>query len=141
MTISSPSTGLTRTAKTDAQGKFVLTQLPPGTYRLEVTKTGFRTAVTEKQELLVGITTVLAYRLELGQVTEQVVVQEAGVGINTTDASIGTPLSGAEVRQLPSLDLNPAGLLSLQAGVTFVPVSDTEGSGWYQLTPSVPRVR
>jgi len=66
--------------------------------------------------------------LELGDIAEAVEVQAIPAALNTTDASMGSPLTGAEIRSLPSLDLNPAGLLSLQAGVAFVPgQADTPG--------------
>jgi hypothetical protein len=128
VTATNLATGAKRSAKTDVAGKYLMTQVPPGDYRVDVTATGFRTAVRPRVELPIGITSALDIVLELGDITESVEVQAFTSPVNTTDASMGTPLTGAEIRSLPSLDLNPAGLLSLQAGVAFVPSqADTPG--------------
>ena len=128
VTATNLATGAKRSAQTDAAGKYLMTQVPPGDYRVEVTATGFKTAVRPRVELPIGITSALDIVLEFGDIAETVEVQAMAAAVNTTDASMGTPLSGAEIRSLPSLDLNPAGLLSLQAGVAFVPsASDTPG--------------
>jgi hypothetical protein len=84
--------------------------------------------VQQNVDLLVGITSTLDVQMEIGAASEQVVVEATTAGVNTSDASIGNPLSGEQVSSLPSLDLNPAGLLSLQPGVAYIPVqSDTAG--------------
>jgi hypothetical protein len=121
---------ISRTATTDATGKYFISQLPPGTYRIEVKMSGFRTAIIEEVELPVGATSTVNVELEVGAVAEQVVVEGSAIGLNTADASLGTAFSGQEVQGLPSLDLNPVGLLSLQPGVTFVP-GQTDGTGGY----------
>lgn len=123
-------TGATRTAKTDSTGKYFVPQLSPGTYRVEVKASGFRTSVSENVEIAVGIANTLDIHLELGAVAEEVVVEGEIVGLNTTDASLGTPLTGTEVLNLPSASLDPAGLLSLQPGVTFVPVGSDRPGGY-----------
>ncbi|HET9261613.1 MAG TPA: carboxypeptidase-like regulatory domain-containing protein [Vicinamibacterales bacterium] len=128
VTATNLATGARRSAKTDETGKFLIAQVLPGEYRLDVTATGFRTAVRPRVELPIGITSTLDVVLELGEIAEAVEVQAMTAAVNTNDASMGLPLTGAEIRSLPSLDLNPAGLLSLQAGVAFVPSqSDTAG--------------
>ena len=95
---------------------------------MDVTAAGFKTAARPRVELPIGVTSTLDVLLELGELAEVVEVQAFTAGVNTNDASMGNPLTGAEIRALPSLDLNPAGLLSLQAGVAFVPsAADTPG--------------
>ncbi len=122
------ATTLERSAKTDSAGKYLLSQLPPGDYRVEVRMSGFKTAVRPKVALPIGITTTVDFRLEVGAIAEAIEVQAAAAAVNTTDASIGVPLTGDEIRNLPSLDLNPAALLSLQPGVAFIPSQpDTPG--------------
>ncbi|MBZ5540991.1 MAG: carboxypeptidase-like regulatory domain-containing protein [Acidobacteriia bacterium] len=128
VTIAQEGTGLTRTTATEADGRYVFAQLPPGKYKIEVKAQGFKTAAREHVEVLVGITSTLDIHLAVGAVTETMVVTEMVAALNTTDASIGTPISGKEVSSLPQLDMNPAGLLSLQTGVAFIPTkSDLPG--------------
>ena len=122
------ASGAKRSTTTDSAGKYLFSQLPPGDYRVDVTAAGFKTAARQRVELPVGITSTLDILLDLGDLAEVVEVQAVTAAVNTDDASMGAPLTGAEIRSLPSLDLNPAGLLSLQAGVAFIPsASDTPG--------------
>jgi len=42
VTVTSPGTGLTRSAQTDDSGAYSFTELPPGAYNVTVTKQGFQ---------------------------------------------------------------------------------------------------
>jgi hypothetical protein len=128
--VTNEATGASRTGTTEADGKFIFTQLAPAKYKVEVKAKGFKTAVRQHLDVLVGTTTTLDVRLEVGTVAETMVVEAAAVGVNTTDASIGTPISGDQLSSLPVLDMNPAGLLSLQAGVAFIPSAPDNPGGY-----------
>jgi hypothetical protein len=130
VTITDEATGAVRSATTEADGKFVFSQVTPGRYKVEVKASGFKTAVRQHVELLVGITSTLDIRLEVGAVAETVTVSEQVAPLNTSDASIGTPISGKELAALPTLDNNPAGLLGLQAGVAYIPAAADNPSGY-----------
>ncbi len=130
VTITNEATGATRTVKSESDGKYVFNQLAPGKYKVEIKAQGFKTTVRQHLEVLVGITTTLDMHLEVGTVAETMIVEAAAVGVNTTDASIGTPISGSELSALPVLDNNPAGLLGLQAGVAYIPTRADNPSGY-----------
>jgi len=130
LTVTHEATGVVRTARTDSSGRYIVTQLPPGRYRLEAKMTGFKTQVLEDVDLLVGIASEVDIGMQVGAVAEQIVVEGSVAGLNTVDATIGRPISGTELSSLPVLDLDPAGLLGLQAGVTFVPGSDRSAGGY-----------
>ena len=130
VTITNQATGAIRTASTDAVGKYLIVQLAPATYRVEIKMSGFKTGVRENVELLVGITSTLDVELEVGAVAEEVVVEGGVAGINTVDASKGSAFGGNEIAGLPVLDLNPVALLGLQAGVTYVPGSTLSAGGY-----------
>jgi len=136
VTLTHEATGVTRTATTASDGGYVFSQLVPGNYKIEVTAEGFKTAVREHVPIAVGLTSTLDIHLEVGAVAETVVVEAEVSGVNTTDASIGNPFSGSQVLNLPSLNLDPSGLLSLQAGVTYVPGA-AEVPGGYSGTNDV----
>ena len=53
------NTNLVRSQVTESDGRFVFLQLPPGTYTLKFTLTGFATHVQENVELTVGQTITL----------------------------------------------------------------------------------
>lgn len=124
--LTNPATGVVREATTASDGSYVFTQLAPAAYTLEVTAQGFATL---RQDVRVAVATAQTadVTLEVGTVAEVVEV-EAEAAVQKVDASMGTPFSGSEVRNLPMLDRDPAGLLSLQAAVAYVP-ANTIASG------------
>ena len=115
VTATNLATGAKRSAKTDAAGKYLITQVPPGDYRVDVTATGFKTAVRPRVELPIGITSALDVVLELGDIAESVEVQAVTAAVNTNDASMGAPLTGARdpqpafARPQPRWSAQPAG--------------------------------
>ena len=113
--------GLERSTVSDGGGRYVLAQIQPGTYTVTARMEGFQDVVTPDVVLLVN--TSVTRDILLGQVetvAEAVEVSAAGASVNTTDASIGNAFGSKPIRQLPLNARNPAGLLSLQAGVTFL---------------------
>ncbi len=116
--------GLTRETKSDAAGRYSFSQLPPGTYKLTATASGFADVTANAVQLLVNSPKTLNLPFEkLGQVTETVAVSAEAAQVNTTDASIGNAISTRPILQLPLNARNIVGLLALQPGV----VSTTEG--------------
>jgi hypothetical protein len=119
--------GTQRTAKTDASGTFGFVQLNPGNYRLEIAKEGFRTHVEERVSVLVATPTHLDIHLELGAVTERITVEVTEApALNTQDATVGNSLGAREVGSLPFSARNVVNLLTLQPGVVFTGMSDTD---------------
>jgi hypothetical protein len=98
-------------------GSYSFAQVPPGSYRVEVQKPGFR-AFAAQVRLQVNTPATLDVRLEIGQVTETVNVTGEAVAINTQNATIGNPFVEVQVRQLPLQTRNVVELLALQPGVT-----------------------
>jgi hypothetical protein len=119
VTITSLATGAERSTTTDATGNYQFLSLSPGQYKLKVELDGFRAAIREKVELLVNTSSRVNFSLEVGTVTETVVVNEASTTLNTTDASLGNVIENKFVNSLPLEGRNPAMLLTLQSGVAF----------------------
>jgi hypothetical protein len=94
-------TGVERSVKSDSAGKYVINQLPPGTFRVEVKARGFKNLLRSRVELPIGVTTTLDVQLEVGGATETVEVAAEASTVNSTDASMGTPITGVELRSLP----------------------------------------
>ena len=119
VTITDPSKNFTRTQQTNQDGAYVFTAIPPGTYNLEVTATGFKTASASGMQALVDTPTVRDVQLEIGAVSETVdVTSAAEAAINTSDATIGNSFERKRIVELPLNANNVVGLLSLQPGVT-----------------------
>ena len=119
VTITDPAKNFTRTQTTNQDGGYVFTAVPPGTYRLEVTAAGFKTASASGLAALVDTATEKDVQLEVGAVSETVdVTAGAETAINTSDASLGNSFERKRITELPLNANNVVGLLSLQPGVT-----------------------
>jgi outer membrane receptor protein involved in Fe transport len=71
----------------EADGSFLLPQLPPGTYELTVTAEGFTTK-TSKIDLVLGATTALSFAMSIGANTEVIEVKATGsIDQNKTESS------------------------------------------------------
>src|SRR5882762_3363323 len=76
-------------AETDSAGLFRLSLLPPGSYRVEVTKQGFRKVVFDSIEVSVGADRGLgAVKLEIGEVSATVEVSSSPPLLESTEAQV-----------------------------------------------------
>lgn len=137
VTLANMATGVVRETTTSSAGFYVFAQLAPATYRLEVIHEGFKTAVRPRVVVQVASAMTLDVELEIGAVAEVVEVEAAAAGINREDASVGIAFTGTQVAQLPMEGRNAVGLLSLQAGVTFVPGSAGDKSAFDSRSGSI----
>jgi len=118
------ATSATRTVVTDDGGNYRFNALSPGMYSLKVELNGFRTALRDKIDLPVDMSTQLDIPLEMGSLAETVQVTAEAKVLNTSDASLGNVITGRQVRELPLEARNVVGLLSLQTGVVYIPKAD-----------------
>lgn len=118
VTVTDLATNASRAAQTDNTGAFSVAQLNPGAYRVEIAKAGFKKYIESDVTVLVATATTLEIHLELGTVTQEVVIESAAEpALNTEDATVGNPFGEDEVKSLPFLARNVVNLLTLQPGV------------------------
>jgi len=127
VTLTNLRTGAIRETTTDSSGRYQFVALSPGFYDLAMEKAGFHKAVRQKLQLLVNTAAKLDIKLELGSVSETILVTESTALVNTVDASVGTVLNQTQLSNLPLEGRDPAGLLSLQAGAVFIPTGVRPG--------------
>lgn len=125
VSIVNQETALSRRGVSTASGAYSFSQVPPGNYRVEVQKPGFKTVV-DQVRLQINTPATLALKLEVGQVSESINVVAETPAVNTTNASVGNPFTEFQIRQLPLLTRNVVDLLSLQPGVT--PTGEVAGA-------------
>jgi carboxypeptidase family protein len=118
VTVRNEATGLTRTAKTNSDGNYAFSELPVGSYRIEVASPGFKSAV--RSGVVVNVADVRAVDLQLstGEVAETVTVEASAVAVKTVGAEIAGVVNGEQVRELPLNGRNFMQLTLLQPGVT-----------------------
>jgi hypothetical protein len=119
VTLTDSATRSVRTEISNEVGRYVFTNVIPGTYALSVTRTGFQTSQIEKQEVVVNVPVTLNISLSIGSVSQTVTVTSvAGAELQTTNSTMGTTLSGNTLLLLPNVGRDASALITYQAGVT-----------------------
>jgi hypothetical protein len=126
VTLTSTTTGLTREAVSGDNGNYQFIAIPPGVYTLKAELSGFKTSIVDKVQLSTDSAQRVDVALSVGGVEETVQVLAEAPAINTTDASLGNVIKEAQIMGLPLEARNPVGLLSLQAGVVYIPRNNAE---------------
>ena len=115
--VTNVATGDTRTAQTNDHGLYVVSLLPPGQYKLEVTKQGFKVALSPSVTVIVAETTALNIRMETGAVTETVTVASSNEQLQTESSELGRVTDTAMLENLPLVTRNFTQIIGLNPGV------------------------
>ena len=95
------NTAAERTSQTDNDGNYQFAALPVGLYTVEVRITGFKTQVADQVTIEVARTVVQNFQMEIGALTEQVLVSSDVPVIETTTTSVGTVINQRTVQEIP----------------------------------------
>jgi hypothetical protein len=114
--MNSATEALVRKIPTTAEGTFVATLLPPGSYSVVVNKSGFSQAKADGIEVRVTETTRVTIALKPGSVSEKVEITAEVTSVETTNAATGQSLGTQTIRELPLATQNYQQLLTLSAG-------------------------
>jgi hypothetical protein len=110
VTVRGTDSGLVRTAVTNESGEYLFVLLPPGRYTVAAELAGFKKI--ERPDVMVGVGTrqTLPLQLEIGAVTEVLLVSGATPLIETTRSDIGGVITPTEITNLPLLNRTFANL-------------------------------
>ena len=124
VTVMAKATAAVRTAVTDGEGNYAITNLGPGAYTVSIDLAGF---APKAREVVLGVGQIERVEVELtvAQLNEQVVVSADAPVLDLASAKIGVNVSPEEVENLPVNGRNFANLMTLATGAT----SDGNG-GW-----------
>jgi hypothetical protein len=111
------STGVTVSARSNAQGRFVMPYLLAGFYSVTAERTGFKRFSRDSVQIRVGEVTEIGIPLEIGEVSETVEVTATTPVLDTTTPSLGQVLDERRVTELPTLAGNAFELALLTPGV------------------------
>jgi hypothetical protein len=117
--LKSTETGIVRETVTDSEGFYLIPALQPGVYEVTVTVTGFAPR-TQRVRVTVGAVRRLETELSVTPVTaqENIVEGSGGVEINTQNAQLADPISGRQLRELPTVTRDPYDLVTLSGNLT-----------------------
>jgi len=123
------ATGVKYTSKTNNDGIYVVPNLQPGPYRIQVSKVGFKTLI--KPDIVLNIQAALSinFTLPVGAVFETVTVEGGASVINTTDASVSTVVDETYVKNMPLNGRSFQDLVLLTPGIVTNSPQQTGSAG------------
>src|ERR1044071_8111422 len=133
------NTSTERTTQTDSDGNYQFAALPVGLYSIEARVEGFKTQVADQVTLEVARTVVQNFQMEVGALSEQVLVSSDVPVIETTTTSVGTLINQRTVQEIPLngrhfVDLGlliPGSVTPPQNGFLTAPLRGQGSFGFY----------
>ena len=93
-------TGVSRQVNASASGDYQIEQLPPGDYTVTAEKSGFQKSA-KKVHLALGTAGNVDFNLPVGQVTQQVEVQDVGEVAEPTRTMVSSVIDEQKIKDLP----------------------------------------
>lgn len=119
VTLTNPATQQVLKTTTNSSGVYHFGELPPATYKLEVSATGFKASTFADVAVAAETPRNLNVTLNTGEVSESVTVNANEVSpLQNADASIGSTISDETIQRLPIIGGNPYELLRTAPGIT-----------------------
>src|SRR5580698_9573978 len=112
------ATGAKRTTITNKDGAYVVINVPPATYNISCTKSGFEVDQINGETVSVGTQTTANFAMVVGSQSTVVEVQAAASDLQTINATIGDTVNPLEITSLPSVQRDVSTFATLQPGVT-----------------------
>jgi hypothetical protein len=126
VTVVNDATGVQYFGKSNEDGVYVVPNLPPGQYRLQVGKLGFKTIIKPDIGLNVEDALSINFTLPLGAASETVTVLGGAPLINTDSGAVSTVIDRNFVENLPLNGRSFNALLQLTPGVVIAPSSSSD---------------
>ncbi|HKG61275.1 MAG TPA: TonB-dependent receptor [Pyrinomonadaceae bacterium] len=95
------NTATERTTQADTEGNYQVAALPVGVYQVEVRVQGFKTQIADQVTLEVAKTVVQNFQMDVGAISEQVLVSSDVPVIETSTTSVGTVINQRTVQEIP----------------------------------------
>src|ERR1700704_3382252 len=86
---------------TNGEGIYAIPNLPPGPYRIQVSKIGFKTLIKPDVVLNLQDAVTINFTLPVGALSETITVEGGASIVNTTDGSVSTVVDQNYVKNMP----------------------------------------
>jgi hypothetical protein len=110
-------TGVRYQGITNQTGSYYVTDLPPGRYRIEVEKIGFKAVIKSALTLHVQDALEVNFEMVLGSALESVMVENDTVLLDTESSTMGTVVEQRKANELPLNGRNVFNLIELAPSV------------------------
>lgn len=117
------------TGRTNVDGIYLVSDIQPGIYLVQVSKPGFKVVLKPDVVLHVEGVVALNFTLTFGSVSESITVMGGAPPVNTESSSMGTVIEGRQVTELPLNGRNFTQLALLTPGVTRGAYGDNASGG------------
>ena len=107
-----------RTAVTDAEGRYIITNLRPGTYSVVFTLEGFQTVRREGVTLSAGFTANIEGVMNVGSLSESITVTGAAPVVDVQNVRKQTVVTAEQMESLPTSTKSVGSLATLTKGGT-----------------------
>src|ERR1700686_1068208 len=143
ITVINSGTGIHYQGITNETGEYYVTDLPPGRYRIEVEKLGFKAVIQSGVILHVKDALQVNFEMMVGSTSESVTVEGEASPIDTESSTVGTVVEQRKANELPLNGRNVFNLIVLAPSV--IPQGSSTGTpvgvnpfGWgnYQVSGS-----
>src|SRR3954452_17738104 len=101
VTLTNTATNAERSLGTNSEGIYDATALPPGSWSIRISKTGFRSEVRKSIDLEVSQVARIDFTLTVGDVSQTVEVRGASPVLDTQTATVGTVVETRRIEDLP----------------------------------------
>ena len=129
VTVTSQSTGFTRTVVSADTGGYAVPNLEPGVYTVLIELPGFSSVRRPDVQLTAGTALTFEFRMEIAAIEQEVVVTAEAPLVETTSNQLGGSLSSREIEEIPSNFRNFTALTQLVPGITPNPAASTFEGG------------
>ena len=117
VTLTSTTSGAVRSTVSDAVGRYVIPNVPPGTYILKVELSGFGPR-SSNVAVGVGSTVALDTKLRIAGTAETVSVTAETPVVNVSNAEVSTTITQQQISDLPTITRDPYDLVAVAGNVT-----------------------
>jgi hypothetical protein len=143
VTVINTGTGVHYQGSTNHAGLYYVSNLPPGRYRIEIARLGFKAVIQTNVILHVQDALQVNFEMEVGSASESITVEGGTPMLDTESSSVGTVVEQHKANDLPLNGRNVFNLIALAPSV--VPQGSSNGTpvgvnpfGWanYQVSGS-----
>ena len=129
ITVLNTDTKRSYTSRTNQDGIYLVPDIQPGTYLVQVAKPGFRMVLKPDVVLHIEAVVAINFTLTFGSVSETVTVFGGAPPVSAESSSMGSVIEGRQVTELPLNGRNFTQLALLTPGVTRGAYGDNASGG------------
>lgn len=118
VSVTNGATGQVRTTATQGNGRYMVPLLQPGEYKVEATRSGFKTASFAQVRINITETATLNFEMQVGAISEVISVQAEPMQLDTESSALGHVTDERMVEGLPLVSRNYTQILGLTPGVS-----------------------